>query len=246
MKTPAFLLAKIMCDKNTSEWLSELQPKTLVRGPKYHSVSILELKFQNKYTYVFWWDSFFNYIHIWKFPSRMPFSWKMCRFGFYLVKYKLLLGHSVYIYSNWTLSSFLDLNKKYVVIFTAASLLLLLCRDKEPGLHRNQMYSTVQCNFFFHHLISIKIVLWKKDKCLRLNKKKTNSILGSLYFHEIIESSHCNVDTVKVVQYASGSLKDQDCLSNMTFNFGIMQHLSMYFISYWTNLLTWTTLEIKL
>ena len=149
MKTPAFFLAKIMCDKNTSEWLSELQPKTLVRGPKYHSVSILELTFHNKYTKpIFDGIGFWFTFVIWKFPSRMPFCWKMCRFGFYLVKYKLLLGHSVYIYSNWTLSSFLDMHKKYVVIFTAASLLLLLCRDKEPGLHRNQMYSTRQCTLF--------------------------------------------------------------------------------------------------
>ena len=35
------------------------------------------------------------------------------------------------------------------------------------------------------------------------------------------------MDTVKVVQYASGSLKDQDCLSNMTFNFGIMQYITI-------------------
>jgi hypothetical protein len=60
MKTPAFLLAKIMCDKNTSEWLSELQPKTLVRGPKYHSVSILGLTFHNKYTDVFLMGSVFD------------------------------------------------------------------------------------------------------------------------------------------------------------------------------------------
>ena len=58
-------------------------------------------------------------------------------------------------------------------------------------------------------------------------KQKKNSFLGSLNFHKIIESPHCTVDTVKVVQYASGSLKDQDCLSNMTFNFGIMQYITI-------------------